>query len=67
MRAPQSLATEILKQGQRIELNNHIEDFLLKGGTIDVVNGPGEPGANIRPGRRPAAADLLGLPVGDIF
>ncbi len=67
MRTTLSLATEILKQGLRVELNHHIEDFLRKGGRIEVVDGRGAPGANTRPGRWPAAADLLSLPVADTF
>jgi hypothetical protein len=67
MRTTKSLTTEILKQSLRLELNHHIEDFLRKGGRIEVVDEVGEAGANTRPGRRPAAADLLSLPVADTF
>jgi hypothetical protein len=66
MRKIQNLATPVFKQRLRAELSNHIENFLLQGGKIEVINGLGERGTNTQPGRWPAAAGLFGLPVSDI-
>lgn len=58
MRTIQQLDTVQSKQRQRIEISNHVEDFLHKGGRIEVVAEPSLCNNSARPGHRPAAAEL---------
>jgi hypothetical protein len=66
MRTTENLANIHAKQRLRVELNNHIQDFLHKGGRIAVVSGLAEHSASTRLGRWPAAAEVISLPRSDI-
>jgi hypothetical protein len=61
MRATENLTNTFSKQRLRVELNNHIEDFLHKGGRIEVLSGLTELSASARLGRWPAAAETVSL------
>ncbi len=61
MRATEHVANTFSKQRLRLELNNHIEDFLHQGGRIEVLSGLTELSANTRLGRWPAAAETVSL------
>jgi|GEM_PF-879025 len=65
MRATENFANAFSKQRLRVELNNHIEDFLHKGGRIEVLSGLAELSASPRLGRWPAAAKVVSLPSSD--
>ena len=65
MRATENLANTFSKQRLRVELNNHIEDFLSKGGRIEVLGGVAELSARTRFGRWTAAAEVASFPSPD--
>ncbi len=61
MRATEHVANTFSKQRLRVELNNDIEDFLHKGGSIEVLSGLTELSAGARLHRWPAAAETVSL------
>ncbi len=61
MRATENLTNTFSKQRVRVELNNHIADFLHQGGRIKVLSGLTELSANIRLHGWPAAAETVSL------
>jgi hypothetical protein len=50
------------KQRQRVEINAHIQDFLLKGGRIQVLHGLCESHPKARVGQWPTRAVAFDLP-----
>lgn len=59
MRATQHQDYTESKQRLRTEINNHVQDFLYRGGRIDVIS-TGNPQA--RPGHRQASVELAFIP-----
>ena len=62
MRVTQTLANAVSKQRLRVDISNHVQDFLDKGGVIKVVSELPQPGTSNRPGWWPAAANAIYLP-----
>ena len=65
MRTTENLANTFSKQRLRVELNNHIEDFLSKGGRIEVLGGLAELSARSRFGPWTTAAEVARFPSPD--
>ena len=61
MQVRQTFANTVSKQRLRDDIGNHVQDFLDKGGKIEVVSELAGPGTSNRPGWRPAAADAIYL------
>ena len=55
-------ANTFAKQQQRVEINAHIQDFLLKGGRIQVLHGLGESHPKARGEQWPTSALAFDLP-----
>jgi hypothetical protein len=62
MRVTQTLANTVSKQRLRVDIGNHVQDFLDKGGVIKVVSELVEPGTRTHPCWWPAAANAIYLP-----
>jgi hypothetical protein len=66
MRTTGNLTNSLSKQRLRAELNSHIEEFLHKGGSIEVLTSVVELRTHTPLGTWPAAADWFSLPGTDI-
>jgi hypothetical protein len=62
MQVRQTFANTVSKQRLRDDIGNHVQDFLAKGGKIEVVSELAEPVTSNRPGWWPAAAQAIHLP-----
>jgi hypothetical protein len=62
MRVTQTFANSVSKQRLRVDIGNHVQDFLDKGGTIEVVSELAGPGTSNRPGWWPTEAHAIYLP-----